>query len=259
MKTWTTTRTDWQLGIEGWKGREIVVIAGNDPDKNCLYHQLVGDAITYRYRFHAILPAPIPGEPPGINLSNLEWWQYIGLNERHNLAMAIKPYLEDRIAHWQFVYTPHGDGDSGGGTTIILSESSPAPATAGSDSAREGIGPNFDSPSCTPDLVRPRRTPDLDTSRDRLALVDALARELATIKQDLKRFCTAEDLKQKHPQFILWEHIDKAELKELADGAAFAPKAYAESLTLRKFGITSRETLKKDRKKFRQAQKLTRP
>jgi hypothetical protein len=48
---------------------------------------------------------------------------------------------------------------------------------------------------------------------------------LATIKPDLKRFCTAEDLKQKHPQFILWEHIDKAELKELADGAAFAPKA----------------------------------
>ena len=34
---------------------------------------------------------------------NVEWWQYIRLNERHNLAMAIKPYLEDRKAHWQSV------------------------------------------------------------------------------------------------------------------------------------------------------------
>jgi hypothetical protein len=97
------TRTDWQHGSEGWKGREFIVIAGNDPDPNCLYHDVVGDAITYRYRFHAIPPPPVPGEPPGINLSNQEWWQYIGLNERHNLAMAIKPYLEDRVAHWLLV------------------------------------------------------------------------------------------------------------------------------------------------------------
>ena len=106
------TRTDWQHGIEGWKGREVVVIAGNDPDKNCLYHELIGDAIKYRYRFHAVLPASIPGEPPGINLSNLEWWQYIGLNERHNFAMAITPYLEDRMAHWQVVCTAASATDS---------------------------------------------------------------------------------------------------------------------------------------------------
>lgn len=98
-------RTDWQHGTEGWMGTEVVAIAGNDPDPNCLYHQLIGDAIKYRYRFHAVPPPPLPGEPPGINLSNLEWWQYIGLNERHNLAMAIKPYLEDKMAHWQFDYT----------------------------------------------------------------------------------------------------------------------------------------------------------
>ena len=69
-------RTDWQQGIKGWKGREVIVIAGNDPDPNCLYHQVIGDAIKYRYRFHAVLPPPIPGEPPGINLSNLEWWSW---------------------------------------------------------------------------------------------------------------------------------------------------------------------------------------
>jgi hypothetical protein len=99
----TVTRTDWQHGVEGWKGREFVMVAGNAPDPTCEYHQLISDAIKYRYRFHAPLPAPIPGEPPGINLSNVEWWKYIGLNERHNLAMAIRPYLEDRRAHWQSI------------------------------------------------------------------------------------------------------------------------------------------------------------
>jgi hypothetical protein len=97
-------RIDWQQGIEGWKGTEVVAKAGNDPDPNCLYHQLIGDAIKYRYRFHAVPPPPLPGEPPGINLSNLEWWQYIGLNERHNLATAIKPYVDDRMSHWHLVY-----------------------------------------------------------------------------------------------------------------------------------------------------------
>jgi hypothetical protein len=61
--------------------------------------------------------------------------------------------------------------------------------------------------------------------------------------------------RKKHPNFILWEHINDVDLKELVDGTAFTPKAYAENLTLRKFGITSRETLKKDRKKLRKAEK----
>ncbi len=112
----TVTRTDWQNGVEGWKGKEFVVVAGNDPDPSCQYHELISDAIKYRYRFHAVLPAPIPGEPPGINLSNVEWWQYIGLNERHNLAMAIKPYLEDRKEHWQSICASRRTTDSSNGT-----------------------------------------------------------------------------------------------------------------------------------------------
>ena len=98
-------RIKWQDGGDGWKGEEIRVIAGNDPDPTCLYHQLVGDAIKHRYRFHAPLPAQVRGEPPGLGVSNLEWWQYIGLKDRHDLAMAVQPYLDDRIAHWQVVYS----------------------------------------------------------------------------------------------------------------------------------------------------------
>jgi hypothetical protein len=98
-------RIKWDDGVDGWKGEEFAVVAGNDPDPTCLYHQLIGDAIKHRYRFHAPLPPHVPGEPPGLSVSNVEWWQYIGLNERHNLAMVIQPYMEDRIAHWQVVYS----------------------------------------------------------------------------------------------------------------------------------------------------------
>jgi hypothetical protein len=123
-------RTDWQDGREGWKGREVVVIAGNDPDKNCLYHELISDAVRYRYRFHDVLPSAIPGEPRGINLSNVEWWKYIGLNERHNLAMAIKPYLEDRMTHWQVVYTASAQTEQGSG---IESDQAPPHAATAAD------------------------------------------------------------------------------------------------------------------------------
>jgi hypothetical protein len=68
-------RIRWREGVDGWKGEEIAVIAGNDPDPTCLYHQLVGDAIQHRYRFHAPLPAHVPREPPGLGVSNLEWWR----------------------------------------------------------------------------------------------------------------------------------------------------------------------------------------
>ena len=101
----------------------------------------------------------------------------------------------------------------------------------------------------------PRRKPDLQTSRERAELARDLATELATVKQELRRFRTAADLRLKHPEFILWKHIEQAELEELVDGTAFTPKAYAENLTLRKYGITSRETLKKDRQKLRKAQR----
>jgi hypothetical protein len=111
-------------------------------------------------------------------------------------------------------------------------------------------------PRREPEAVRTaRRTPDLKSSSERLRIVDALARELATIKQELTGFCTAEGLKQKYPHFVLWNHIEKAELKDLVDGEEFSPRAYAENLTLRKFGLTSRETLRKDRKKLRKAQR----
>src|SRR6266540_1762703 len=88
---------------QGWIGTEVVAIAGNDPDPNCLFHQLVGDAIQYRYRFHAILPVPIPGEPPGINLSNLPGipdpaWHLHGLSlKTHRQIVSVRGGLRCRV------------------------------------------------------------------------------------------------------------------------------------------------------------------
>lgn len=130
-------RIDWQCGTEGWTGKEIRVIAGNNPDPVCRYHELIGDAIKYRYRFHDVPPDPIPGEPPGINLSNAEWWDYIGLKERHNLAMAIKPYLEDREAHWQSICASRRPTDASNGTEGQL-QTAPGP----SESLPEGGVPS---------------------------------------------------------------------------------------------------------------------
>jgi hypothetical protein len=103
----------WQDGRDGKsEGREVTVVAGNDPDPTCVFYDLLSNAIEHRYRFFEPLPPPAPGEPPGINLTNLEWWQYIGLSERHSLAMAIKPYIEDRVAHWRFIYSPTAPPES---------------------------------------------------------------------------------------------------------------------------------------------------
>ena len=173
-------RTDWQQGAEGWKGREFIVIAGNDPDPTCLYHQVIGDAIKYRYRFHDVLPPPIPGEPPGINLSNLEWWQYIGLNERHNLAMAIKPYLDDRVEHWQqqFIHEASAPSESEGASGAAKSSASKQSAQPESETT------TFRTP--TPARASSSSTAMAMESPTRIKFEAGLALAEVTLNQDVK-------------------------------------------------------------------------
>jgi hypothetical protein len=101
----------------------------------------------------------------------------------------------------------------------------------------------------------PRRTVDLKSIRERVELADALARELAIIKQETRAYCTVEGLKRKYPKFILWTVIEDSQIKDLTEGQAFSPRAYAENLMLAKYGLTSRETTKKYRQRLRQADK----
>jgi hypothetical protein len=187
------------------------------------------------------------------------------LNEIRTRQLGrLQRFMEDVALHFQKAESS-GPGSASEGHAANLSDPSRVAAqedpTGGKGGRNERsatdtpVAHSPKPPVLTSPKTTPRRTPDLQSSRERLDLVTALARELATIKQELVVYCTAEGLKQKHPEFILWKHIDEAELRELADGIAFTPKAYAETLTLRKFGITSRETLKKDRKKLRKAQR----
>ena len=120
-----------------------------------------------------------------------------------------------------------------------------------------GDSPAGHKPPQTEVCIRGKRTPDLRSSHERIELVNTLARELATLKRELSRFQTSDGLKKRYPAFVLWQHLDENELKELAEGVSFKPRAYAENLTLRKFGLTSRDTLKKDRRKLRKASKTS--
>lgn len=97
------------------------------------------------------------------------------------------------------------------------------------------------------------RTPDIETSRERIALFDQLSAELATIHREVKKFTTVEKLKTKYPGFKVWEMLSQAEQRDLL-GGGFRPRSYAGHITLRKYGLTSLSTLKKDRNKLRNAQ-----
>ena len=113
----TVLRTDWQCGPKGWTGREGFYVAGM---------MLTGTACTTKRLGCCYLPVPLScphfsrsaRRAAGINVSNLEWWQYIGLKERHNFAMAIKPYLEDRVSHWQSVFTLAKSSDASGAKEV---------------------------------------------------------------------------------------------------------------------------------------------
>jgi hypothetical protein len=98
------------------------------------------------------------------------------------------------------------------------------------------------------------RGPDLETSGERIALCDQLSRELATLYSEVKKHTTVEKLRIRHPRFKLWDMLSEPEQRELLDGE-FKPRGYADNLTIRHYGLTSTSTLKKDRKKLREAQR----
>jgi hypothetical protein len=68
-----------------------------------------------------------------------------------------------------------------------------------------------DSSLGTPDPIRPRRTPDLESSLQRIKLAETLARELATIKQQGKGFRTAEELIQESRPIVVL-HLPRTHL-----------------------------------------------
>ena len=98
-------------------------------------------------------------------------------------------------------------------------------------------------------LPKRHRGPDYETSRERIDLVKTLVGELTTIFQQRDKKGSVEALRKKYPKFQLWKRLPASEHHDLLGD--FKPKVFAENLVLRKYGLTSRETLKADRKKLR--------
>jgi hypothetical protein len=103
--------------------------------------------------------------------------------------------------------------------------------------------------SAIPRLQR-TRVPDLQLSAERIALVKTLRRELAAIAIEILNQPTLHDLREKFPEFRIWRELSGPEQEDLLK-EAFKPLPYAKTLALRHFGVTSAETLKKDRKKLK--------
>lgn len=114
--------------------------------------------------------------------------------------------------------------------------------------------PSLSKPTAaTPEEGRRReRGPDIETSRKRIELEERLTTELTSIAQWAKKFTTVSELRHRYPDFTLWDRLSEQEQKELLT-VPFKPKVYARHLVMRTFGITSPDTLKKDRRKLRHA------
>lgn len=91
--------------------------------------------------------------------------------------------------------------------------------------------------------------PDIETSQKRIELEEILTRELVTIAQRIGALTTLDELKKTYPEFRLWQILSAPEQEELLT-VEFREKTFARKLVMREFGITSLDTLKKDRKKL---------
>jgi hypothetical protein len=98
------------------------------------------------------------------------------------------------------------------------------------------------------------RGPKIELHRERLALWERLAGELATLWQATRKFATLDALKRKYPDFQIWTLLTADEQRELLEGK-FNPKAYAGNLVLRKYGLKSLETLRRSRGIVREAER----
>jgi hypothetical protein len=103
-----------------------------------------------------------------------------------------------------------------------------------------------------PQNKRRHRGPDIETSRNRTELEDKLHSELGTIKLRANKYAELPQLKREFPKFALWKMLSKEEQKQLLT-EPFKPVPYARTLVTRNFGLTSSETIKKDRRKLRNA------
>ena len=94
------------------------------------------------------------------------------------------------------------------------------------------------------------RKSGLELSKERLALLEQLTQELTTVYQQKVKQHSLSEMKRRYPKFELWKILPDVEQKELFD-EDFSPKHFARQLVMRRYGLRSEETLKKDRYKIK--------
>ena len=129
----------------------------------------------------------------------------------------------------------------------LVERSSTADSEASPDRTTNG---DATSRPATPQRLRKS---GLALSEERQALLEQFTEELTTIYQQRFRRSLVE-MKRRYPKFELWNTLSEVEQKELFD-QEFVPNHLAKQLVMRRYGITSEETLKKDRRKLKTARK----
>lgn len=152
-------------------------------------------------------------------------WPPLGMRASYNELLIIKGRLGEMLA-----YLPAGDNSEGQASALHQ----PHVVTA-------------------PQNERRHRGPNIEKSQKRVELEDRLIYELGTIRHRTEQYVELDQLKKEFPDFALWEMLSPEEQGGLLT-EALKPKTYARALTLRKFGLTNPETIKKDRQKLAKAQ-----
>lgn len=94
------------------------------------------------------------------------------------------------------------------------------------------------------------RGPDKKKHQERVEFEDALISELAAVREQQENSApTLDQLHKRFPDFELWAMLPRTEQEELLI-KVFKPKAFARTLTARKFGVGA-EAIKKSRQKLK--------
>ena len=183
--------------------------------------------------------------------------EWLGCLEEFAKGPEVKPSTSAEKA-------PKNDGDE----PVEINESILCPRA--SDGVPDTDRPLADMSSARVDLqsaysppTQPRRggnrTPDVETSRERVALYSQLASELSRVLQWRKKnrkLLSLSGLKAAFPDFRLWERLPKSQYSELLKDD-IDPKAFAWNIVRVIDGLNgesnSRSVLKKDRAKIRKA------
>ena len=101
------------------------------------------------------------------------------------------------------------------------------------------------------------RGPDYQRIQKRVDFEDKLVSELGMIQSKISVTASINLalLKREFPDFELWKLLSQQQQEELLT-EDFKPRMYARTLAMAKFGLTSRETIKKDRQRLRKRTKF---